>query len=299
MPRSADPSITKLIEAVQAEECLWNTKSKVYKNKIKRKDAWNKLAEHLQLESGDKAQKQWFNLRTTYGKILANVRSINRSGSEANDGDWEESDWPYYELMDFVKDYVIPRTSKNNVNDENEDSEFTTKNEVRPTKKRKLGKDDVIRSASNTLDFVRETASSMLNKKDNFDVFGLYIASELRSLPPHIAQITKSRFHVFLNQAYQESSAFQHSTCAAGQFNPVHLQAQGQGFVIQSMSTNQQAPVVLPGMMNSPAVQVPHSYSRTMQVSTPVSNPMPNPQTVPNPGSFLRRLENITDDDEC
>ncbi|KAE9525968.1 hypothetical protein AGLY_013910 [Aphis glycines] len=101
---------------------LWKVKSEVYKNRIKKDAAYEKLVEKMK-EIDPKANRDLVrakinSLRTSYRRELKKVKSSQKSGAGADDI-YEPSLWYYYEI-DFLRDQdtQLQGTSTLDSNDE-------------------------------------------------------------------------------------------------------------------------------------------------------------------------------------
>ncbi|KAG7313508.1 hypothetical protein JYU34_000646 [Plutella xylostella] len=57
--------VLKLIELYESKGCLWDTKNREYKNKIKKYDVWEELANELQIPRKD-VEAKIHNLRSQF-----------------------------------------------------------------------------------------------------------------------------------------------------------------------------------------------------------------------------------------
>ncbi|KAK6012338.1 hypothetical protein OSTOST_22516 [Ostertagia ostertagi] len=85
----------KLIECVELEPCIWNTKSDDFKRKDYKDDAWNRIVKEMQCYGFtldlDTAARIWKNLKDTYKR-----RKNPSTGSAST------RDWIYQEAMSFL-----------------------------------------------------------------------------------------------------------------------------------------------------------------------------------------------------
>ncbi|KAM7289539.1 uncharacterized protein ISCGN_029668 [Ixodes scapularis] len=109
----------RLIREVFARPCLWQVKSKDYKDTNKKKLLWVEIAE-LMLP-GDPTdvslilvQRRWKSLRDRFTRYVAELAKQQKSGAGAEDT-IPDVTLPYFEQMLFLKDTVAHRQTSGNM----------------------------------------------------------------------------------------------------------------------------------------------------------------------------------------
>lgn len=122
--------LIEFIELYRVHPCLWKTKSKDYVNKIMKNEAYKTLLEKLQTVQPGATKNtviQKINsLRGGFRREFKKVEQSKRSGSGADDL-YKPTLW-YYNLLEFVKDQEMPRSSVSNVFDEDTNSRHNDEN---------------------------------------------------------------------------------------------------------------------------------------------------------------------------
>lgn len=94
---------------------LWKVKSEVYKNRIKKNAAYEKLAEKMKevdpQANRDLVRTKINSLRTSYRRELKKITASQKSGAETNDV-YKPNLW-YFNEIDFLRDQEtqMPKTS--------------------------------------------------------------------------------------------------------------------------------------------------------------------------------------------
>lgn len=111
--------LREFIELYQSFPCLWKIKCREYSDRNAKAQAYDILIEKLQTvnpeANRDSVVKKINSLRTTYRKELKRVLESERSGAGEEDI-YVPHLW-YYELMNFIRDQEIPRSTKSNIED--------------------------------------------------------------------------------------------------------------------------------------------------------------------------------------
>lgn len=92
--------VLKLIELYESKGCLWDTNNREYKNKIKKYDAWEGLANELQIPRKD-VEAKIHNLRSQFVREKKKIASSKGTG-KARDEVIESSSWFAYDAMKFL-----------------------------------------------------------------------------------------------------------------------------------------------------------------------------------------------------
>ncbi|XP_054744339.1 uncharacterized protein LOC129248746 [Anastrepha obliqua] len=115
--------ISDFIEMYRSEPCLWQVKSHDYHDRMKRDDAYTKLAKKLDEIEPGATKKSVINkvssLRSAFRKEKKKVEASKKSGSSA-DSIYKPALW-YYDLFDFLQDQDTPKTSISNLDSEGEE----------------------------------------------------------------------------------------------------------------------------------------------------------------------------------
>lgn len=100
----------KLISEVRDHECLYNTKSADYKVLLKKENAWKAVAAALgEQVSVEDCMKQWKAIRERFAREAK--KKIRKSGDEADN----TPNWPYFDQLLFLKDFIKHRKTTGNV----------------------------------------------------------------------------------------------------------------------------------------------------------------------------------------
>ncbi|XP_053674168.1 uncharacterized protein LOC128724469 [Anopheles nili] len=89
---------SQFISAVREHQCLWNPKSKAFKNKQIRDHAWREISKLNGLEV-KKLKYKWASLRGSFRHYM----SLARASKTMNMDERYNIQWPFYEKMSFVK----------------------------------------------------------------------------------------------------------------------------------------------------------------------------------------------------
>lgn len=200
--RWSDDDIFKLISRVKYVPMLWNAKDKKYRNKVERQAAW-KLISKVDFNGRFKVSElvaKWSNLRIQY-------RSYCLKRQESTSGHGANIQWKFFEPMNFVdraEEELASGTVSNSVCDSLSflfDSNSKTP-EISELRRLSQSSSEATTSSSAT-SIVSEGMKYSANELEvqrqprlnEFDVFGNYIATELRSISdPNAAQ--RIRFKV-------------------------------------------------------------------------------------------------------
>ncbi|CAG9137202.1 unnamed protein product [Plutella xylostella] len=216
--------VLKLIELYESKGCLWDTNNREYKNKIKKYDAWEGLANELQIPRKD-VEAKIHNLRSQFVREKKKIASSKGTG-KARDEVIESSSWFAYDAMKFLLSgattsggtdtleiqaqhqdtdtQYFELSSENTQNSIQWNPQATMEASPRPTsskssKKRMLQQEDKLGEA---FDIMRSAKNKMEATPDEFDVYGRYVASELRLIKDeHSALMAKYYINNILTEA--------------------------------------------------------------------------------------------------
>ena len=94
----------KLIESVRKYGCLWQVKSREYKDLRLKENSWKEVSEETGLPAAD-CQKVWKRLRDKFVREKKKTKSM-RSGDS---GPPYSSLWEYFEVLSFLLDTIKHR----------------------------------------------------------------------------------------------------------------------------------------------------------------------------------------------
>ncbi|XP_054726004.1 uncharacterized protein LOC129235936 [Anastrepha obliqua] len=118
--------ISDFIEMYRSEPCLWQVKSHDYHDRMKKDNAYTKLAKKLDEIEPGATKKSVINkvnsLRSAFRKEKKKVEASKKSGSSA-DSIYKPALW-YYDLFDFLQDQDTPKTSISNLDSEGEEIRY-------------------------------------------------------------------------------------------------------------------------------------------------------------------------------
>ncbi|XP_050711229.1 uncharacterized protein LOC126995585 [Eriocheir sinensis] len=198
---------TEFIDIYRENSSLWKVKSKEYSDKVKKNAAYDLLVEKLKEKDGratrDTVTKKINNLRSSFRKECKKVLSSMKSGSGTDDV-YTPSLW-YYNLLLFLKEQEIPRTSVSAIEqdrnassiageEEKEDLEevprhgtcspnedmhrddgHSQKSVFSGATKRKADEDKVFVES-----YIMKTFAAQAAERDEHSVFGEHVANRLR-----------------------------------------------------------------------------------------------------------------------
>ena len=107
-----------LVEAVRSHRCLWDTGSKLYRDRMKKEQAWVAVSSALKAKwpesdaDEDNCRKSWKKLRDYYVREKKKIELRSRSGAAGGAG---MSFWSLYSVMDFLRETVTHRNSVSNI----------------------------------------------------------------------------------------------------------------------------------------------------------------------------------------
>lgn len=109
MSRWGDEKTVKFIRLYREYECLWNSSSSLYKNKIARDNAYIKIQEGMNDMTVKDIKNKIKGLRSTYHQEVNKIKSSKRSGAGTNDVYKPSLSW--FEEMEFLNDTLEYRKS--------------------------------------------------------------------------------------------------------------------------------------------------------------------------------------------
>ncbi|XP_055622922.1 uncharacterized protein LOC129766418 [Toxorhynchites rutilus septentrionalis] len=178
-----EANINKLICAVETNDCIWNAGNEEYKNRGMRDSVWQYIAENIfdGKYSVAEVSAKWTNLRIQFRSYYAK-KNKRKSGQAA----CSKTCWKYYSQMMFIatsEEQQTARSESNLVLEENF-VEGTPKTHVSNPKNKRTRQ-----STESTGDPTKaialegmQAALKKMSEVDSFQVFGNYIAEELRKI---------------------------------------------------------------------------------------------------------------------
>ncbi|CAK1601696.1 unnamed protein product [Parnassius mnemosyne] len=200
--------LAEFIELYRNEPCLWQNKSKEYHDRERKSAAYKVLLEKIkEIDSTatiDTVKSKINTLRCTFKKEVLKVKSSQRSGS-GKDDIYIPKLW-YYDLLQFLTDQEVPRSSRSNISKDDEETNNNEDLDPRPGSSlaSNYSESDTGNSASSSaqphhprptkknlnqtltndvLLTVQDHFKRPVQRDDRFDIFGKNVAMKLRDLP--------------------------------------------------------------------------------------------------------------------
>ncbi|XP_047098149.1 uncharacterized protein LOC124798679 [Schistocerca piceifrons] len=220
--------IVDLIAMYQEEDCLWNVRSKDYKNTLKKHDALAKIATAFSTDKGS-VEKKIRSLVVAYRREKRKIIASRPSGSGADTA--YDSNWFGYRLLQFLDDVHEPKETTDTVENEVfvhspegtiEDEEVAAGPSSPPPPKirRMMGeKKDMQQPFKIATQLLTKVLQKQEDKDDECSAYGQYVASVLRKLP----ELQRAKTMAILNNvlmkqhvAYLESEQSKRGMNVAG-----------------------------------------------------------------------------------
>ncbi|KPI97706.1 hypothetical protein RR46_07453 [Papilio xuthus] len=180
----------KFINLLKGFPCLWNSQNKDFKNRQKRREALDYIAQESNTDTRA-VKKKMVSLRTQYNREINKIRTKTHAGYEQ-----PTSSWYAYDLLHFLKDNSSPKPAKDsftitftpNKKEEYGDPYDSGSNQSPTnTQQSQLSRRSKMRNSVNqmkTLNLLNHASNAIINrqKKDEFSIFGEAVASELRDI---------------------------------------------------------------------------------------------------------------------
>lgn len=107
-----------LVEHVRTFPCLWDVGSRSYRDRNRKEQAWVNILREVQKawpeQNAQSLKKLWKRLRDYYVKEKKKLEEKKKSGSAG--GSAIVSSWGLFNLLDFLRDTVVHRTTATNFN---------------------------------------------------------------------------------------------------------------------------------------------------------------------------------------
>ncbi|KOB68023.1 Uncharacterized protein OBRU01_18870 [Operophtera brumata] len=117
--RKRNAKLEEFIEIYKSEPCLWRVKCKEYHDRDKRSAAYGKLIAKLKELEPDATKedviKKINTLRSNVRREKKKYDESVKSGASSEDI-YKPTLW-YFELFDFIGDQDVPRSSRSNISD--------------------------------------------------------------------------------------------------------------------------------------------------------------------------------------
>lgn len=224
--RWPDETIQHFVNLYSSFECLWNTRSPLYKDRKVRNSALESLSEEMNVQGFGilEAKCKINNIRSSY------IQELKKIAKKKQNGEHYEPSIIWFKTMDsFLRPFITQRDRMPNFNSKNENEMDGTGEEdfdsdtvqdrtddsdalndrdilceaiietpkVKPsTNKRKKTEDD---SVDSTVNRSPELLCGSFDE-DLFDVFGQSVASQLKSLPLRHALATQLKLQTILTE---------------------------------------------------------------------------------------------------
>uniref|UniRef100_A0A023F0P8 Putative alcohol dehydrogenase transcription factor myb/sant-like protein n=1 Tax=Triatoma infestans TaxID=30076 RepID=A0A023F0P8_TRIIF len=168
---------------------IWKIKSEIYKDKTKKKNAWEKLLSvYLEIDKNanlDSLKKRLTNIRTCYRRELKKILQAEKSGA-GGENEYEPNLW-YFSELDFLRDQEvqIPGVSTIEVEDDHEIEASDSVECIEPKslsyKRKKKAPLDIMAERNNILKDAVQTMNLGV-KKDDASVYSESWAVSFRKL---------------------------------------------------------------------------------------------------------------------
>ncbi|XP_063617096.1 uncharacterized protein LOC134790196 [Cydia splendana] len=217
------------IEMYQNEPCIWNPKHQHHKDKIKVSDAWLRIANAMGVQDVVELKKKKESLMTAFRSNHKKVIASRISGEEIYKPTWIFYDAVATFLAD-VYDCKHTLTSDERI-EPNGNSEGDSDTTIRalhkrpnsfinnvlknysspvrkfssgPTEKRKHLDTPISKSSKIRSHDERNNTDTTLKQTDEFQIYGLYVASQLKSLSEKQSLIAREKIQSILTQCRLE-----------------------------------------------------------------------------------------------
>lgn len=104
--------VDDLINVYRSKPELWDVKNQVYKDRVKKKDAFKEIADKF-CTSVEEITRKIHNLRNQFNNELK--KSMKKKSGQGSD-DLYVSKWPYFKSLSFLKTSLETRATSGNIN---------------------------------------------------------------------------------------------------------------------------------------------------------------------------------------
>lgn len=99
--------ICELIEEFKTKEVLWDSSNMEYKNKQKKSDAWQEIAENINAEKSEVEKK----VKSLIGQFQRETKKTKTKSGDGTD-DTYDSKWFAFKNLMFLKDKTKPHSTR-------------------------------------------------------------------------------------------------------------------------------------------------------------------------------------------
>ncbi|CAK1587779.1 unnamed protein product [Parnassius mnemosyne] len=198
-----DETTFKLIEIFETKSILWDSSSKHYKNNINKSEAWEDISAALGISMQD-AKSKIHRLRSQFARERKKILSYITTG--VGTAHAKKPKWKFYDALKFLSDVTTTQIIEQNFKTTS-DSESDTMNETTnqddvqeteqqdatmsapqpqstqqaPSSSQKTGKRKIDDNLNDLFITVKSAKEKMIEIRDEYDIYGQYVASELRA----------------------------------------------------------------------------------------------------------------------
>lgn len=164
--------INDLIQSVEEHPCIWEYSSADYKDRLKREQAWRKIAEKCPGHAVEECKAKWANIKTAFLNVKKKMTTKSGQGAENT-----QPHWPHWTAMQFYHSHDSAK-SRSSVSTLEDDSPPTTSCISLSAKTRKLPEEK-----SGDADLMQRAVKYLeTDEEDNWHAIGMYLASQLRQI---------------------------------------------------------------------------------------------------------------------
>lgn len=190
----SDDDVRSFIQAVEVRRALWDFGCDDYKNNVKRVNAWQSISEEFQHRFTPAVLKaKWNAIKSTYSKTKAKFQSC-KSGQATNEKNLPH--WSYWKDMLFIYENELANNTKSESNFEKFVDDIIIEEQSQPiatvtsavakqnNKRRKVLSTTPVQSQQFPIseEHVSRAVDALGKIDDEWDVFGAYIASQMRKI---------------------------------------------------------------------------------------------------------------------
>ncbi|XP_031329964.1 uncharacterized protein LOC116160947 [Photinus pyralis] len=204
--------IEELIIMYQGKPVLWDVTSNIYKNRVKKQDAYQEMAEEFNTTI-EEIQRKIHNLRNQFNSEFKKSKKKNNPARDATENNTPSDNQGIITLEQSAEENRSDATPK------------SQNNEPNPRKKRKIEVCD-----KNKL-IMQKAIHALYEEDDVYDVFGKYVASEMRSLSSeYLRKKMKRQFQEVILRINEEDELLSSPTSHHSYSNPYSV-ASVRGYV--------------------------------------------------------------------
>ncbi|XP_047984629.1 uncharacterized protein LOC125225114 [Leguminivora glycinivorella] len=210
----------EFIELYKNEPCIWNPKNKHHKDKRKIDDAWTRISNAMGIPVDELKRKK----ESLYTTFRLNYKKVVRSQMSGEEEPLIPT-WTFYDAMSFMCDVYDPKTFYTEDHIEpNTNSPSDVDSSIRLQEQSKRFISDIINKASNPIrkyslglpeyrkyldssnklskrnNDGKKIAATSLAHSDEFQIYGLYVANQLKSLSEEQSLLAREKIQSILTQ---------------------------------------------------------------------------------------------------